>query len=417
LVLRPDRACSTRLLQIGVATWSAYHLWGNRDLYGGLTDKGDWFHELRTHRVSFLRPGVGLGTFNQSLWAPGKGSYLFKFLQWCGVEGIDFDCCTGLDLDAGRIDLDPYELVITVGHDEYWTGPQREAIERFVGRGGNAAFFGGNLCYWQVRSCEDGHAIECHKRRTDPPSEPWPGEGEPLDPTYRDPVHHPEHDNGSVTVEFYTKPVDRPTNSLMGVSMRNDEGQRRTGDDPSELVFAGACWWWEDLGGPERPAVGFTVSDKEHWALDGTGLGAGDIFGAAQKIVGFECDGLDVEFLDGSPKPTGRDSAPPGLQIVAYADCRHWAETDYLERLPRQTPGVRLNCGAVGGVVTIVNWRNEAGGEVFTAPTTDWVFALVPTIDYTRYRSIHPPVNQASKHVIQITRNVIEQLSGGWDHT
>ncbi|HEV7941416.1 MAG TPA: N,N-dimethylformamidase beta subunit family domain-containing protein [Solirubrobacteraceae bacterium] len=413
-VLRPARPSAPRLLQIGVATWSAYHLWGNRDLYGGLADDGSWLHELRTHRVSFSRPGIGLGAFNQSLWGPGKGSYLFKFLQWCAVEGIGLDCCTGLDIDAGTIDLDAYELVITVGHDEYWTGPQRDAIEGFVARGGNAAFLGGNLSYWQVRSLDDGEAIECYKRRGGVPlrshSQPMPGDGEPLDPLYRSPDHNPQHDNHSVTVEFHSQPIDRPPTSLTGVSMRNDESRRRAGEDPSGLVFAGACWWWEDLGGPERPSAGFTVSAEAHWALEGTGLLDGDVFGAEQKVVGFECDGLDVEIKDGRPAPTGCDS-PPGIEIVAFADCRHWAETDYSQRPPSCTPGVRCNQAALGGVVTIVSWRSEAGGEVFTAPTTDWVFALRPTIDYTRYRNVRPPVNAASEHVIQITRNAIERLS------
>jgi hypothetical protein len=415
-VLRPGHPSSPRLLQVGVATWSAYHVWGNRDLYGALSADGDWHHELRSHRVSFLRPGIGLGTFNQSLWAPGKGSYLFKFLQWCATEGIDLDCCTGLDLDAGTIDLDPYELVITVGHDEYWTGPQRDAIEGFVRRGGNAAFFGGNLAFWQVRSRDNGQTVECYKRggggSLRPHNQPLPGDGEPLDPLYRDPAQNPGQDNSTVTVEFHCDPVNRPTTSLTGVSMRNDESRRRAGEDPSDLVFAGACWWWEDLGGPERPAVGFSVSDEAHWALAGTDLRAGDVFGAAQKVVGFECDGLDVEIVDGRPQPTGRDAPPAGVQIVAFADCRGWAEIDYSRCPPNRTPSVRLNDATYAGVVTIVSWCSEAGGEVFTAPTTDWVFALRPTIDYTRYRSIHPPVNPPSEHVTQITRNVIERLGG-----
>lgn len=414
-VLRPSTPSSRRLLQISVATWSAYHLWGNRNLYGGLSEAGEFFHELRSHRVSFLRPGIGLGVFNQSLWAPGKASYLFKFLKWCAAEGVDFDCCTGLDLDAGTIDLDPYELVITVGHDEYWTGPQRDAIEKFVSRGGNAAFFGGNLSYWQVRSRDCGQVVECHKRGVGvvrlPLGAPLPADGEPLDPLYRDPAQNPDHDNSSVTVEFHTDPVNRSTNSLTGVSLRNDELLRRSGKDLSELVFAGACWWWEDVGGPERPAVGFTVSDEAHWALEGADLHAGDVFGAAQKVVGFECDGLDVEILDGRSQPTGRDAPPPGLQVVAFADCRDWAEIDYSRGLPEYVPGARLNDAVIAGTVTIVSWRSDAGGEVFTAPTTDWVFALRPTIDYTRYRSVHPSVNPASEHVIKITRNVMRRLS------
>lgn len=415
-IIRPSAPSSPRLLQVGVATWSAYHLWGNRNLYGGYALDGQFLHELRSYRVSFSRPGIGLGLFNQSTWGPGKGSYLFKFLQWCRDENIDLDICTGLDLHSGAIDLDPYRLVITVGHDEYWTGPQREAIERFVRGGGNATFFGGNLCYWQIRASKDSRTIECYRRGggrwlTPPHNEQLPEDGEPLDPVYRDPTIYPEHDNGSVTVEFHSQPVNRPTTSLTGVTLRNDETRRRAGADPAELVFAGACWWWEDIGGPERPAKGFTVSDGEHWALRDTGLRAGDVFGAQQKVVGFECDGLDVEFQNGHPRLTGRGDPLPGLQIVAYADCRDWAETDYSQQLPRRQEGARWSDGAVGGVVAVVSWRSEAEGEIFTGPTTDWVFALQPTIDYTRYRNTEPSVNPPCEQLIQMTRNVIERLS------
>lgn len=409
VVVRPSRPRCSRLLQVGISTWSAYHLWGPRNLYGGLTSEGIWSHQQRAHRVSFERPGVGLGTFNQSTWGPGKGAYLFKFIEWARTEGLSFDFCTGIDLDAGRIDLHSYRLLVTVGHDEYWTGPQRDAVESFVAGGGNAAFFGGNLSYWQVRAADGGSAVECHKRAGDP----FAGvgvSGEPLDPLYRDPERHPEHDNSHITVQFLSEPVNRSTTSLTGVSMRNDEERRRNGEREDELVFAGAAWWWEDLGGPQRPAKGFTVLEPDHWALEGTGLRARDVFGERQRVVGFECDGLDVEPVDWRVRPTGRDGALPGTQIIAFADCRDWAELDHSFRPAVQVRSMRANDGALGGVVTLVSRRNERGGETFTAPTTDWVFALVPTIDYTAYRAVHPPVNPASPQVQRITQNVLRRL-------
>ncbi len=69
LVVRPRAPRSPRLLQVGVATWAAYHVWANRSLYGGLDPDGGWHGPLRTHRVSLHRPGIGLGLFNQSTWA------------------------------------------------------------------------------------------------------------------------------------------------------------------------------------------------------------------------------------------------------------------------------------------------------------------------------------------------------------
>jgi hypothetical protein len=405
-VLRAAAPRAPALLQLGVATWSAYHLWGNRNLYGGLAPDGGWHHSLRTPRVSFHRPGVGLGVFNKSTWAPPKSSYAFKFIQWAEQEGLDVDYCTGLDLHAGTVALERYQVLLTVGHDEYWTGPQRDAVERFVGGGGNAAFFGGNLAYWQVNALENGRVVECYKRASVHGG--LDAGSEPLDPRYRDPVRYPEHDNRAVTVEFFADPVRRSTTSLTGVSMRHDA--EPPADGPP--VVAGAAWWWEDLGGPARPALGLTVCDPHHWALEGLSLQAGDVFGASQKVVGFECDGLDVEVIDGTPLLTGRDDPLPGTHIVAYADAREWGEIDYAGPHPVRVPGQRITQATMGGIVTVVSIDNESGGQIFTAPMTDWPYALVPTIDYTSDRMPHPPVNPACEVCRHITRAAIRRLSG-----
>src|SRR4051795_8833185 len=60
--------------------------------------------------------------------------------------------CTDVDLHRdGAALLEPYRLMVSVGHDEYWSGPMRDAVEGFVAAGGNAAFFSGNTSLWQVR--------------------------------------------------------------------------------------------------------------------------------------------------------------------------------------------------------------------------------------------------------------------------
>ena len=55
--------------------------------------------------------------------------------------------------------LDGYRLVLSVGHDEYWSAPMRDSLEAFIAKGGNAAFFSGNSVCWQVRSEDDGRAL------------------------------------------------------------------------------------------------------------------------------------------------------------------------------------------------------------------------------------------------------------------
>lgn len=413
LIVRPPVPRSRGLVQVGIATWAAYHVWGNRSLYGGLDAEGRWHGNLRASRVSMARPGIGLGPFNQTTYAPPKSSYLWKFLQWAEEEGLSFDYCGGTDIATGRIDLSPYRLLLTIGHDEYWSSEQRDRVEEFADRGGSTAFFGGNLAYWQVRLEDQGRTVVCHKRG--PSALPSvTTDGEPLDPTYRDPRLHPGHDNSKVTVEFDAAPVSRCTTSLTGVSMRNDEPWRRRDGDRAELLFCGATWWWEDLGGPSRPRVGFRVDCPDHWAFEGLDLAPGDEFGADQSLVGFECDGLDVHWDDeGRCRPTGRGGALPETTVLAHADCRSWSERDHSTTPPRTVPGCRANQGSMSGVVTMVDCPTRGGGHVFTAPSTDWVFALVPTLSYTDYRRERPPVNPPSEAVRTVTRNAIRQLTHG----
>jgi hypothetical protein len=46
--------------------------------------------------------------------------------------------------------LHGYDCVVRVGHDEYWTGEMRDAIDEYVERGGRVARFAGNFM-WQTR--------------------------------------------------------------------------------------------------------------------------------------------------------------------------------------------------------------------------------------------------------------------------
>src|SRR6185503_3061712 len=66
---------------------------------------------------------------------------------------------TSLDLHAQPDALDAYRLYLSVGHDEYWSKGMRDTVERFIARGGNAAFFSGNTSLWQVRIEGDDHDV------------------------------------------------------------------------------------------------------------------------------------------------------------------------------------------------------------------------------------------------------------------
>ena len=64
--------------------------------------------------------------------------------------------------------LDGCRLLLSVGHDEYWTWGMRDTVEGFVAGGGNVAFLSGNTCYWQVRIEGDVMVGYKHRYAEDP---------------------------------------------------------------------------------------------------------------------------------------------------------------------------------------------------------------------------------------------------------
>jgi hypothetical protein len=228
-----------------------------------------------------------------------------------------------------------------VGHDEYWSERIRDAVEHFIGNGGNVAFFGANVCWWRIHVVDAGTAIVCHQ-------------GGP---------------RGALDHWWPATGAGRPEDALTGVSYRHGGG------------------WWN---GPRRIG-GYVVQQPAHWAFDGTGLRAGDTFGADSRppLVGYECDGAPLERYDAATgaatlsRAAGRCGTPAGFELLAVAPLsREWDELP-----PREGHGA----GAGVHAATMGSYRR--GGTVFTSGTTDWAQAL-----------------GQDRHVERITRNVIAHL-------
>ena len=125
------------LLVLATNTYNAYNTWGGRSLYGG----------TRGHatRVSFNRPYAGLllddeFTSRYSGWR----KWGHPFVAWAASSGYHLDYAVNSDLEFHPEILRSYRLVLSVGHDEYWSAPMRDHLEAFIASGGNAAFFSGN---------------------------------------------------------------------------------------------------------------------------------------------------------------------------------------------------------------------------------------------------------------------------------
>ncbi|MCA9046350.1 MAG: hypothetical protein KDA69_18640, partial [Planctomycetaceae bacterium] len=103
------------------------------------------------------------------------------------------------DLEFHPEILKQYPLVLSVGHDEYWSSPMRDNLEKYIAEGGNVAFFSGNTCCWQVRSEDDGKALTSYKQ--------WYN----IDPQYRTTDHR------LLATLWGHHLVQRPENELTGV--------------------------------------------------------------------------------------------------------------------------------------------------------------------------------------------------------
>ena len=313
IVRNPDpESGSGILLQLSTNTYNAYTNWGGHSLYAYHDRDG-----LQGHRVSFDRP---LSSQYQKWELP--------FVRWAEQNGYQLDFAANSDLEFRPELLKSYRLVLSVGHDEYWSSPMRDHLEQYIGDGGNVAFFSGNTCCWQVRSEDDGRALTCWKQAFN------------LDPLYR------RGDQGLLSTAWSHHLVGRPENELTGVG----------------FLWGG---YHKSHGQFMDGAAAYTVHRPDHWLFRGTDLKRDEQFGGKDMIVGYECDGCEMVWLNGLPFPTHRDGTPQTFTILASCPAR-WAPDDcyWYERFPKDREGA-----AVLGVYT-------RGGTVVTVGSTDWAHGL-----------------------------------------
>ena len=319
------------LLQLSTNTYNTYTNWGGHSLYAYHDRDG-----LQGHRVSFDRPL----TSQYSNWE-------LPFVKWAETNGYIIDYAVNSDLEFHPEILKHYRLVLSVGHDEYWSTPMRDNLEKYIADGGNVAFFSGNTCCWQVRSENDGRALTCWKQ--------WYN----VDPLFR------KGDHKLLSTAWSHHLIERPENQLTGVGFLWGGYHRSHG---------------QFMDGP----ASFIVHRPEHWLFEGTDLKRDDRFGGKDTIVGYECDGCEMTWKDGLPFPTNRDGTPKSFTILGSCPAQ-WAPGDCLWY--DQFPADRIGA-AVLGIYT-------QGGTVVTAGSTDWAHGL---------RGNDPAV-------VRITRNVLDRLS------
>ncbi len=392
-VVRPPAPSGAPLLVLGTNTWNAYNDWGGRSLYTGgrqvsfrrpfargmlcrpEVERDDrkarpvrWGEEPDAEGQIFQAYRTEHG-YPPAIGSSGWFTFERRFVEWAEGEGRTFDYAVSSDLDADETALDGYELMLSVGHDEYWSAPQRATLERHLADGGRLASFSGNTMFWQVR-IEDGSMIG-HKytaHETDPVM--TAGDPTTMSGMWADPI------------------VGRPETAILG---------------------AGSAWGLYHRFGQATPrgVGGFIVYRDDHWLFDGTGLRYGDVLGARDGVVGYETVGCRIQFDEYQlPVRAGDDGTPDDLEIVALCPSSNLRFGEYpasisalsdqgdldfvAERLFGRVDADSIARVRHGNAVIVL----AHGGRVVTVGTTDWVFGLA-----------------ADPAVAQVTRNVLNRLT------
>jgi hypothetical protein len=377
-VLRAAQPSAPTLLHLTLNTWNAYNDWGRSNLYiggthvsfrrpwaRGLLDRPDAHHHRNANAGH--EPDLGGDAWLDyargnaiSSWSACAGwpTWEGPFVAWAEARGHRFDYAANADLAERPGVLDGHRLLLSVGHDEYWSWEMRDTVEAFIAAGGNVAFLSGNTSFWQVRFEDGGDTMLSYKDRA--------RRDDPIRPT----------DPGRLTSMWCDPIVERGEVAMTGVSFSRGGYARQAGCTP-------------------RGQRGYTVWRPEHWLFEGTDLRYGDLLGGDDCVVGYECDGVEMTLTDGLPVPTHRDGCPDSFEILATAPARLYSvdpETGVNE-YPTGLQAIRTAgelqglAHALFGSASPENVRKvahgnavlgtyTAGGTVVTTGCTDWAYGL-----------------------------------------
>ncbi|HTT17835.1 MAG TPA: N,N-dimethylformamidase beta subunit family domain-containing protein [Candidatus Sulfotelmatobacter sp.] len=347
-VVRNDASTSSILFQTADESWEAYNGYDGGSLYG----PSDVFDlTQRAYKVSYNRPFITRGFAAESAtWVFGAE---YPMVRWLERNGYDVSYFTGVDAARNGNLILNHKLYLSVGHDEYWSGPHRANVEAARAAGVNVAFFSGNEVFWKTRweNSIDGtntpyRTLVCYKETLGPNSNPPAVAAvDPLDPptwtgTWRDNSKSPPDDGG------------RPENALTGtIFMVNGPDTDNPGNLTIQVPQAdGQMRFWRN-----------TTEAK---------LSAGQTATLPKGTLGYEWD----EDLDNGARPAGDFD----LSTVTYT-----LTTDLL-----LDQGGTYGAGAATHHLTLHRYYNNVGestqtplGLVFGAGTVQWSWGLDNTHD------------------------------------
>lgn len=218
-IVRNDGNRSDIVFQTADQTWQAYNSYGGADYYQGANG--------RAYKVSYNRPMATRG-------GPGGRDFYFAneypMVRFLEQNGYNVSYISGLDADRNGAELLNHKVFLSVGHDEYWSGPQRANVTAARDAGVNLQFLSGNEMYWRTRfepSSVDGAAgrtLTCYKEtwaneKIDPTAQ-WTG-------TWRDPRFASQSNGGGLPENGLTGTLYMSNFSDLPVTVSAEEGKTR----------------------------------------------------------------------------------------------------------------------------------------------------------------------------------------------
>ncbi|HEY0521498.1 MAG TPA: N,N-dimethylformamidase beta subunit family domain-containing protein [Ilumatobacteraceae bacterium] len=381
-VVRGGSRRARALLVIATNTYNAYNSWGGKSLYTGgsrvsferpfgrgMLMRPSTERDDRKARPTYRReePDVDGLIYQQYRFANGYPGFMSsagwftyerRFVEWAEAQGIELDYAVSSDLEHDPTTIDGYDLVLGVGHDEYWSAGQRAVVEEHVRAGGNYASFSGNTMFWQVRLEDDRRAMVCHKYM----------------------AHH----------------VDPVVGTDAQPTMSGMWADPLVGKPETAFLGAGSAYGLYSRFGAATPrgSGAFTVYRNDHWMFEGTGLRYGDLLGVDDGVVGYETVGCRLGFDRYQlPIAAGGDGTPAVVEVVAFTPSSNLAMGEYpasiaalddqgdlefvASRLHGRVDAETLAlCRHGNAVMLTCRPFGEIGGDVYTVGSTDWVFGL-----------------------------------------
>jgi hypothetical protein len=383
-VLRPGASSDAdAIMVLATNTYNAYNQWGGRCLYSGARVVS---FDRPLERGYLLRPAAPdevdydgrmaslpeepdeqhvqlqeyLAGSDFPLWCASGGWHNWerRFARWAEERGLTLDYAVNSDLQFHPEVLDGQRLMLSVGHDEYWSWEMRDRADAFVEDGGGWAIFSGNTSFWQVRLEDDGRTMVGYKGAA-----------------HHDPVVGTDRER-QVTASWSLPAIGRPEAETIGLSFTRG-GYARVGQ------------------GTPRSSGGYTIHRADHPIFAGTDLRYGDVLGGPSRIVGYEVDGCELTMVDGCPTPTYADSTPQTLEVLATAPARLlsinessceaptalWASIDPpgdLEAVAIMLFGSDTpeNIARVAHNHAVLATFTKGRGRVVNVGTTDWSYGL-----------------------------------------